>query len=59
MPDSTMGKMMEKAGGLLKNEKLEQKGAEKREQAGGLGGSEGQYGTEAQGGYGGGSNNNY
>jgi len=30
-----MGKMMEKAGGLLKNPKMEEKGAEKRRQAGG------------------------
>ena len=57
MADSTMGKMMEKAGGMFKNEKLEQKGYEKREAAG-LGGSE-QYGSEGQSGYGGGSNNNY
>ncbi len=34
-PDSTMGKLMEKAGGMFKNEKMEQKGAEKRNQAGG------------------------
>lgn len=32
--DSTMGKMMEKAGGMLKNENLMQKGQEKRQQAG-------------------------
>ena len=32
--DSTMGKMMEKAGGMFKNEGMEKKGAEKREQAG-------------------------
>lgn len=34
-PDSTMGKLMEKAGGMFKNDKMEQKGAEKRNQAGG------------------------
>ena len=33
--DSTMGKLMEKAGGMMHNEKMEQKGAEKRNQAGG------------------------
>lgn len=32
--DSTMGKLMEKAGGLMKNEKMEEKGAAKREAAG-------------------------
>lgn len=32
--DSTMGKMMEKAGGMFKNKGMEEKGAEKREQAG-------------------------
>lgn len=32
--DSTMGKMMEKAGGMFKNEKLQQRGAEKRQEAG-------------------------
>ncbi|KAK4575167.1 hypothetical protein LTR86_001019 [Recurvomyces mirabilis] len=32
-PDSTMGKLMEKAGGLLKNPGMAEKGAEKREQA--------------------------
>jgi hypothetical protein len=32
--DSTMGKLMEKAGGMLHNEKMESKGLEKREQAG-------------------------
>ena len=33
--DSTMGKLMEKAGGLMGNKGMEQKGAEKRNQAGG------------------------
>ena len=38
--DSTMGKLMEKAGGMLKNEKMVEKGEQKREQAGyGQGGS--------------------
>nr|OQO20320.1 hypothetical protein B0A51_12481 [Rachicladosporium sp. CCFEE 5018] len=32
--DSTMGKLMEKAGGMLKNEKIADQGREKREQAG-------------------------
>ena len=32
--DSTMGKMMEKAGGMMKNENLESKGAAKRREAG-------------------------
>ncbi|GAB7340102.1 hypothetical protein MBLNU457_6590t1 [Dothideomycetes sp. NU457] len=32
--DSTMGKLMEKAGSMMKNPKMEQKGLEKREQAG-------------------------
>ena len=32
--DSTMGKLMEKAGGMMKNEKLEQKGAQKRAEQG-------------------------
>ena len=30
-----MGKLMEKAGGMLHNDKMEQKGAEKRNQASG------------------------
>lgn len=33
--DSTMGKLMEKAGDMMNNENLAQKGAEKRSQAGG------------------------
>ena len=33
--DSTMGKMMEKAGGMFKSDKMEEKGAEKRREAGG------------------------
>ncbi|KAI9870983.1 MAG: hypothetical protein M1823_008583, partial [Watsoniomyces obsoletus] len=33
--DSTMGKLMEKAGGMFKSDKLEEQGAEKRRQAGG------------------------
>lgn len=32
--DSTMGKLMEKAGDMMNNENLAQKGAEKRNQAG-------------------------
>lgn len=32
--DSTMGKLMEKAGDMMKNENLAQKGADKRAQAG-------------------------
>ena len=32
--DSTAGKLMEKVGGMLKNEKLEKQGAEKRREAG-------------------------
>lgn len=32
--DSTMGKLMEKAGGMLKNEKIQEKGTEKRAAAG-------------------------
>lgn len=32
--DSTMGKLMEKAGGMMNNEKLAEKGREKREGAG-------------------------
>ena len=34
--DSTMGKLMEKAGNALHNPSLQQKGAEKRAEAGGL-----------------------
>ena len=34
MIDSKAGKFMEKMGGMMGNEKMEQKGAEKREQAG-------------------------
>lgn len=43
--DSTLGKVLEKAGGLLNNEKLEAKGQAKRDEAGsgGYGGSEGNY----------------
>lgn len=37
--DSTMGKIMEKAGGLLKSEKIERQGAEKRQDAGAYGSS--------------------
>lgn len=37
--DSTVGKLMEKAGDMFKNEELENKGREKREGAGGLGGA--------------------
>ena len=33
--DSTMGKLMEKAGGLMKNEKMVEKGREKRDEASG------------------------
>jgi len=42
--DSTMGKLMEKAGSMTKNEKLMEKGAEKREAAGyGQGSSDNNY----------------
>lgn len=46
--DSKFGKILEKAGGLLNNEKLEAKGEAKREEAGsggqgGYGGSESNY----------------
>lgn len=34
LTDSKSGKFMEKIGGMLGNEKMEQKGLEKREQAG-------------------------
>lgn len=37
--DSTFGKILEKAGDVLNNDKLEQKGREKRDNAGGLGSS--------------------
>ncbi len=37
--DSTMGKLMEKAGGMLKNEKMERQGEEKRREAGAYTGS--------------------
>ena len=33
-PDSTMGKLMQKAGGMMNNEKLEAKGQAKRAEAG-------------------------
>jgi hypothetical protein len=35
-----MGKLMEKAGGVFKSDKLEEQGAEKRRQAGGYGGDD-------------------
>lgn len=35
-----MGKLMEKAGGVLKNEKMERQGEQKRREAGGYGGSD-------------------
>jgi hypothetical protein len=38
--DSTTGKLMEKAGGMFGSKGLEQKGREKRDQAGGYGGSD-------------------
>ena len=38
--DSTTGKLMEKAGSVFHSQSLEQKGREKREQAGGYGGSD-------------------
>ena len=42
--DSKSGKFMEKIGGMFGNEKMEQKGYEKREQAGyGGGGSSNDY----------------
>lgn len=54
--DSTMGKLMEKAGGMMKNEKLEQKGAQKRAEQGAYddttGGSGGYGGDNASSGYG-------
>jgi len=34
-----MGKIMEKAGGMFKNENMERKGEEKRREAGGYGNS--------------------
>ncbi|KAL8750136.1 MAG: hypothetical protein Q9184_006532 [Pyrenodesmia sp. 2 TL-2023] len=50
--DSTSGKIMEKLGGVLGNKNMEQKGAEKREQA--------RYGDDSgPGGYGGSNDNNY
>ena len=45
-----MGKLMEKAGSMMKNPKMEQKGMEKREQAGFDDDNTGSYG---------GNNNNY
>jgi hypothetical protein len=52
--DSTMGKLMEKAGGVLKHDGLQQKGAQKRADAGGYddstGGSGGGYGDNSSGG---------
>lgn len=45
---------MEKAGGMMGNEKMEQKGAEKRQQAGGYGGDNsgsGNYGDNSQSNY--------
>ena len=39
-----MGKFMEKAGGILHNQRMEQAGAEKREKAGGYGDSSDSYG---------------
>lgn len=54
--DSTMGKLMEKAGGMMKNEKLEQKGAQKRAEQGAYddttGGSGGYGGDNTSSGYG-------
>ena len=47
--DSTVGKLMEKAGGILHNQKMEQTGAEKREKAGGYGDSYDSYGSGNQG----------
>ena len=42
--DSKSGKIMEKLGGLMGNEKMQQKGYEKREQAGyGSGGNSNDY----------------
>lgn len=49
-----MGKLMEKAGGILKNEGLQEKGAAKRAQAGG----NDDYGSGNTGSYGSGNNNN-
>ena len=52
---------MQKAGDVMGNDKLEQKGAEKRGEAGGYGGStggSGGYGGSSEG-YGGSRNDNY
>ena len=38
-----MGKLMEKAGGMMHNKNMEQKGAEKRNQAGGYDDSSNNY----------------
>ena len=52
LTDSTMGKLMEKAGGMMHNQGMQDKGAQKRDQAG--------YGDNSgSGGYGGSSNDNY
>ena len=55
--DSTMGKLMEKAGGMLKNENLQQKGAQKRAEQGAYddttSGSGGYGGDNTSSGYGG------
>ena len=48
-PDSTMGKFMEKAGGMLHSQKIEQAGAEKRDKAGAYGDSSDSYGSGNQG----------
>lgn len=50
--DSTAGKLMEKVGGMLGNEKMAEKGAEKRAQAGG------NFDNSGSGSYGG-DNSNY
>ena len=51
IPDSTAGKLMEKVGGMFGNDKMQEKGFEKREQAG--------YGQDSsEGGYGGGRKDN-
>ena len=51
--DSTSGKLMEKVGGMFGNKKMEEKGMEKRERAGGYGDNTGSEG------YGGSNDNNY
>jgi hypothetical protein len=56
--DSTVGKIMEKAGGLLNNQKIADKGHQKREQAG-LNDNTGAYGSGNADSYGSGNTNTY